>query len=63
MNKTERRVRDFSSGMTNLGDDSRKYIQKLTNVLFFVEQPPVCPVIEKKFPELGNESECFTERK
>ena len=48
MTKDERRIRDFSSGMKNLGDDSRDYIHRLTNALFLVEQPPVCPGFEKK---------------
>ena len=46
MTKAEQRLRDFSSGMKKLGNDSRDYIHKLTRVLFFVEKPPVCPVAE-----------------
>ena len=48
MTKEEQRLRDFSSGMKKLGNDSRDYIQKLTHVLFLVEQPPNYPVFEKK---------------
>ena len=48
MTKAEKRVRDFSSGMKKLGNDSRNYIHKLTHVLFLVEQSPVCPVDKKK---------------
>jgi hypothetical protein len=47
MTKEERRVRDLSSGMKKLGDESRDYIHRLANVLFLVEQPPVCPVLRK----------------
>ena len=46
MTKEERRIRDFSSGMKNLDDEGRSYIHRLTNILFLVEKPPVCPVVE-----------------
>jgi len=52
MTKTERRFRDFSSGMKKLSNGSQNYIHKLAHILFLVEQPPVCPILEKKFPEL-----------
>ena len=54
MTGQERRIRDFSTGLKKLNKDSQKYIQNLTCVLSFVEQPPVSPVsgedlrIEKK---------------
>jgi hypothetical protein len=48
MTKTERRIRDFSSGIRKLGNHSRNYIHQITHVLFLVEQPPVYPVVKKK---------------
>jgi len=48
MTKEQRRIRDFSSGIKKLGDESRNYIGKLTQVMFLIEQPPVFPVFEKK---------------
>ena len=57
MTRSEKRLRDFSSGMKKLGGDSRNYIHKLTRFLFLAEQPPVNSVNEKESPEQGNE--CF----
>ena len=54
MTNAEQRLVDFSSGMKKLGDDSRNYIHKLTQVLFLVERPPIYPALKKKFPELGD---------
>jgi len=51
MPKKEQRIREFSSGMKKLGNDSRSYIHKLTHVLQLVERPPVCPVKEENFSE------------
>jgi hypothetical protein len=47
MTKQERRIRDFSTGLKKLEKDSQDYIQNLTRVLSFVEQPPVSPVSGK----------------
>ena len=62
MTDAEQRLVDFSSGMKKLGNDSRNYIHKLTHVLFLVEQPPVYPVLEAKFAELGDKSIINEER-
>jgi len=52
MTKTEQRIKDFSSQMKKLGNDSRNYTHKLTQVLFLVEKSLICPVTEEKLPEL-----------
>ena len=54
MTDSEQRLVDFSSGMKKLGNDSRDYIHKLTQVLFLVEKPPVYPVLEKKPSKFGD---------
>jgi hypothetical protein len=48
MSKEERRIRDFSSGIRKLGEDSRNYLHRLTQALFLVEQPPVCPILQEE---------------
>jgi hypothetical protein len=52
MTKTKRRINDFSSGIRKLNNKSLSYINKLTQILFMVEQPPVYPGLEKKAHEL-----------
>ena len=58
MTRAERRLRDFSSGMMNLGADSRNYIHQLTHILFLVEKPPVCPVPNDDFIRKPQEYSC-----
>ncbi|GHU38566.1 hypothetical protein FACS1894190_00390 [Spirochaetia bacterium] len=41
MTRGERKARDFSLGMRNLSENSRNYIQNLTQVLFSIEESPV----------------------
>jgi len=48
MTKAERRIEDFSLGLKKLSDDSRKYICKLAQILFLVEQLPHHPNARKK---------------
>ncbi|WP_461257163.1 hypothetical protein [Treponema sp. R80B11-R83G3] len=52
MNKAERRINDFSSGVKKLNTNSVNYIHKLTQVLFMVEHQPVYPISGKKSSEL-----------
>jgi len=47
MTKSERRIGDFSSGIKKLNNHSLNYIHKLTQVLFMVEHPLVCPCLER----------------
>ncbi|MCL2763344.1 MAG: hypothetical protein FWD36_09110 [Treponema sp.] len=56
MTKAEWRIRNFSSGMQKLGDNSRNYMHKLTHILFLVEHAPICPVLEHHLPVAGNQS-------
>jgi len=58
MTKSERRIGDFSSGIKKLNNHSLNYIHKLTQVLFMVEHPPVCPIIENKnlLPKKGRKN-------
>jgi len=48
MNKAERKINDFSSGMKKLDDKSLKYIHKLAQVLFAVEHSTVFTGLRKK---------------
>jgi len=54
MTRTNRRIKEFSSGITKLNADSRNYIQKLTSILFFVEQPLVHPFSKKRNRKINN---------
>jgi hypothetical protein len=38
MTREERRVQEFSSGLANLGGQSRDYLQNLTHAMFFIER-------------------------
>jgi hypothetical protein len=44
MTKEERRLKEFASGLANLGEYSRDYLHNLTKALFFIEKPPVSPI-------------------
>jgi len=48
MTKSERRIKDFSSGLKKLGNDNQDYIHKLTGDLFLIEKFPACPALAKK---------------
>lgn len=48
MVKTDRRIRDFSSGIKNLSNDSQNYIHKLSHILLLIEKLPVHPIMEKE---------------
>jgi hypothetical protein len=54
MTKTERRSKDFSSGMRKLGNQSLNYIHKLAQVLLMVEHTFVYQRSEKKTAEIKN---------
>jgi len=60
MTKSERRIGDFSLGIKKLNNHSLNYIHKLTQILFMVEHPPVCPSLEKKDAEV-KKKKCFYE--
>jgi len=51
MTKAERRINNFSSGISKLDDKSLNYIHKLTHVLFMFEHLPVYQGSEKKAVE------------
>jgi hypothetical protein len=57
--KTERQIRDFSSGMRKLSDNNLNYIQKLTHVLFMVEHLPVYSGPWRKAPESKKTNRIF----
>jgi len=59
MTKSERRIGDFSSGIKKLNNHSLNYIHKLTQVLFMIEHPPVCPGLEKKDAELEKKNRLY----
>jgi hypothetical protein len=59
MTKTERRIRDFSSGMRKLDNHSLNYIHSLTQVLFMVEHLPVYPAAREKAAELEKENRLY----
>lgn len=52
MTKAEQRIRDFSSGMKKLSENSRNYIYELTYTLSLVKQTPAFLFLEEKCPEL-----------
>ena len=54
MTKTEQRVRNFSSGLKNLSENSQDYMNKLTQNLYFIEQATVFPVLKGKKAEMKN---------
>jgi hypothetical protein len=56
MTKTERRIKDFSSGITKLGDQSLDCIRKLAQVLLMVEHTFVYQHLEKKTTEIKREN-------
>ncbi|MDR0503033.1 MAG: hypothetical protein LBH16_06895 [Treponema sp.] len=47
MNNAEKRIKNFSSGLRKLNKKNQDYINKLAHVLLLVEQPPVCPSVER----------------
>jgi hypothetical protein len=61
MTKVEQRHRNFASGMEKLGNNSRKYIHKLTHALFLVEKMSGRSVLVKKSTELETNSAFDTE--
>jgi hypothetical protein len=54
MTRDELRSKEFSSGLRKLSGENRDYVKNLTLSLFFIENPPVCPV--KK----ANAADCRT---
>ena len=48
MTKTDRRIKDFTSGINKLSNGSKSYIHKLSHILLLIEKIPVNPIIEKK---------------
>jgi len=48
MTKTKQRIKDFSSGLKKLSDESQNYICNLTHILFFVGQLLVHSIAGKK---------------
>jgi len=48
MTKTERRTKDFSSGLKKLSDENRNHICNLTHILFLIERPADYPPANKK---------------
>jgi hypothetical protein len=59
MDKAERRIKIFSSGLKKLNNNSLDYIHGLTQVLFMVEHPPVYPAALEKAAELAKKSRLF----
>jgi len=53
MTKTERRIKNFSSGLKKLGNDNQNYIHKITHDLFLIEKFTTCSVLVKENTELG----------
>ena len=61
MNKSERRIRNFSCGLKKLGNDNQNYIQKLTYDLFVIEKLSADSVFVKKNTEFGMNNVCTVE--
>jgi len=57
MTKSERRTKNFSSGIKKLGKENQNYIHKLTHELFRVEKFSNSAVLAKKSPESGMNEE------
>lgn len=63
MTKTERRIKNFSSGLKKLGNDNQNYIRKITHALFLIEKFTACSVLVKESTELGINNLCSIDEK